>query len=89
MKLIIDISEDDYEWAKQIAQTRNESVYCERQIIAISNGIPLDTVKAEMEKLAEQYKEYRYANTYISLCIKIIDEHIDKADMGVDKNPPI
>ena len=42
MKLIIDVSKNDYEWAKQIAQTRNESVYCERQIISISNGIPLD-----------------------------------------------
>lgn len=41
VKLIIEIPKKDYEWAKQIAQTRNKSVYCERQIIAISNGIPL------------------------------------------------
>ena len=41
VKLIIEIPKKDYEWAKQIAQTRNESVYCERQIIAISKGTPL------------------------------------------------
>lgn len=53
---------------------------------AVQNGIPLDTIKGEMKDLAEQYKEYRYANTYISLCIKIIDKHIDKADMKNKNN---
>lgn len=42
VKLIIEISKKDYEWAKQIAKIINESVYCDRQIIAISNGVLLD-----------------------------------------------
>ena len=57
MKLIIDVAEKDYEWAKQIAQTRNKSVYCERQIIAISHGIPLDDVKALIDYNAEIYED--------------------------------
>lgn len=50
----------------------------ERWVLA--HGIPLDDVKAEIEDLAEQYKEYRYANTYISLCMKAINKYIGKTE---------
>ena len=42
MKLIIEIPKKDYEWAIKIKEHQNYIVYCDRQILAIANGTPLD-----------------------------------------------
>ena len=78
VKLIIEIPKSDY---KAICENKEDSIIAHDTCRRIANnGIPLDDVKAEMKDLIEQYKEYRYANTYISLCIKILDRIIGKAE---------
>ena len=79
MKLIIDIPEKDYEWAKEITESRNKSVYCERQIIAIANGIPLDDIKEELQEKSED--DILSTGEQIGLIIAL--EIIDKG--GKDK----
>lgn len=70
VKVIIEIPESDY---KAICENKEDAITAHDTCRRIAHGTPLDDVKAEMEDLAERYKEYRYANTYISLCIEILD----------------
>ena len=78
MKLIIDIDEDYY----NIVQKNGGSNYVED---AVLNGIPLDDIKAEIQRLKpnnlrpEQMTDYDYAMAEVFYDIlSIIDKHIGK-----------
>ena len=80
VKLVIEIPEEDYKYAKQIAPTRNEIVYCERQIIAISNGIPLDDVKTkttEEDLLFETYVNLGLTEEQAKHIIEVFKKELD------------
>lgn len=75
--------------AQNEAMTEKELAEFKKEL---ANAVPereketLEKIRAEIKELAEQYKEYRYANTYISLCVKILDKHLSKAESEVKPN---
>ena len=74
MKLIIDIPKGTYEAVKvgTINQVLEYKVWN-----AIKNGIPLDDIKAELERANRMYP---YTNHGILEAIAIINKHIGKGD---------
>lgn len=80
MKLIIDIPEEDY---KGICHLKNEQlrmlpVEVAETLIRIANGIPLDDIKAEIEKKCEAFEKcnaYECANG-LNWALKVIDKHM-------------
>ena len=80
MKLIIDIDEEDYEFIKAYNDVTlskiNQDLYK-----SVSNGIPLEDIKAEIQKEADRlpYRQNAVTDGMIDgleEAIEIIDEHI-------------
>lgn len=61
VKLIIEIPKKDYEWAIKIKEELNYVVYCDRQILAIANGTPLDE---DLESLRAEVQAYFAGEAY-------------------------
>ena len=74
VKLIIEIPTDYYEIIKHDVENHLTDY---RPFEIIGNGIPLDSVKAEME---HAYRMYPYTNHGILEAISIIDMYIAKID---------
>lgn len=71
MKLVIDISEDDY----RKVQDGRASVSMMRK--AIRNGTPLDKIRAEIEQTAKDYDKFAdYRRIYgLWIALEIIDKY--------------
>lgn len=77
MKLIIDIPEEAYE---QIVEA-GDLDYLE-VITAIENGIPLDDVKAEIDKLYDRIRPYNIdVSDGLNMALDILD-NIGKSEKG-------
>ena len=79
MKLIIDIPDKDYEeiMSDKKYQPRNLSWFERR----IANGIPLDDIKAEIQKALDEDKATDTENAKVQAialmwCLEVIDKHI-------------
>lgn len=82
VKLLIEIPKKDYEWAKQIADPADKSIYYERQLIAISNGTPLDDVKAKIQASMYCDKDTRLVENANASGLKKALEIIDSFGKG-------
>ena len=83
MKLIIDITTNEYERINSIPSGNTDYQTTVRLYDAIKNGIPLDDIKAEIEECREDEEphliDYRYhRNEMLDLVLDIIDKHIQE-----------
>ena len=75
MKLIIDVSEDEYKTIKN--NYENGLTYRPYEIIA--NGIPLDNIKAEIDKLDFDFGDfYDHTESIHDMIDKAWNKHIEK-----------
>ena len=77
MKLIIDIDEDDYTMcqilAKEMCDTRMKLT--DNLKYAISNGIPLDNLRAEIEQRKKNSGGEPNRDLAFNVCLQIIDNY--------------
>ena len=89
MKLIIDIPDNIYDAIKKVQRIisgqRSGKTLLQILVNSVENGIPLDDVKAEINK--NIINEYTGQNEYeialsdgLELALQIIDKHIGKAE---------
>ena len=77
MKLIIDIDEKTFKDVKMLSDYGYNSMF-NGLVEAISNGTPLEDIKAEIQKEADYLKQQRdYGRAYgMEIVIEYIDNHI-------------
>ncbi len=84
VKLIVKIPKEDYLAFSELSEKEkvNELSYYER---IIANGIPLDSVMAEIERLKHQYTDvsgYRWWNNAIDNCLHTIRDECDMREVS-------
>lgn len=91
MKLIIDINEEDFEIMKHNIRVDNPlcPINQKDMVIKIANGTPLDKIRAEMVKQAEEWKSYNpdsvaYENIANGLyrAVNVIDKYRKESKNG-------
>ena len=82
MKLIIDIDEDDYTMcqilAKEMCDTRMKLT--DNLKYAISNGIPLDNLRAEIEQRKKNSGGEPNRDLAFNVCLQIIDRYKERSE---------
>lgn len=84
MQIVIDISENIYNLIVGGEENR-DFVYKSDLMRAILEGTPLDSVKAEIERLKHQYTDvsgYRWWNNAIDNCLHTIRDVCDTESEG-------